>query len=37
MGSGGNKITYNFNKAIQDGSFTVDDIGIINGRGKVGF
>jgi hypothetical protein len=31
MGSGANKITFNFNKAIQDGSFTVDDIGIING------
>ncbi|SHN92361.1 BspA family leucine-rich repeat surface protein, partial [bacterium endosymbiont of Bathymodiolus sp. 5 South] len=31
MGSGANKITFNFNKAIQDGSFTVDDIGIVNG------
>jgi hypothetical protein len=28
MGSGANKITFNFNKAIQDGSFTVDDIGM---------
>jgi hypothetical protein len=29
IGSGANKITFNFNKAIQDGSFTVDDIGIV--------
>jgi hypothetical protein len=26
MGTGANKITFNFNKAIKDGSFTVDDI-----------
>jgi hypothetical protein len=35
-GSGGtntvaNTITFNFSKAIKDGSFTVDDIGIVNG------
>jgi hypothetical protein len=35
-GSGGistaaNKITFNFNKAIKDGVFTVNDIGIVNG------
>jgi hypothetical protein len=31
IGTAANKITFNFNKAIQDGSFTVDDIGIVNG------
>jgi hypothetical protein len=35
-GSGGanttaNTIAFNFSKAIKDGSFTVDDIGIANG------
>ncbi|CAC9453658.1 Chitinase (EC [uncultured Gammaproteobacteria bacterium] len=35
-GSGGantvaNTITFNFSKIVKDGSFTVDDIGIVNG------
>ncbi len=36
MGTGANKITFNFNKAIKDGSFTVDDIGIVNGTINLG-
>jgi hypothetical protein len=31
MGSGANKITFNFNKALKDGAFTGGDIGIVNG------
>ncbi len=31
IGTAANKITFNFNKAIKDGLFTVNDIGIVNG------
>ncbi len=36
MGTAANKITFNFNKAIKDGSFTVGDIGIVNGTIDLG-
>jgi hypothetical protein len=31
IGTAANKITFNFNKGIKDGLFTVNDIGIVNG------
>ncbi|CAB5503515.1 BspA family leucine-rich repeat surface protein, partial [Bathymodiolus thermophilus thioautotrophic gill symbiont] len=30
-GTGGSEVTFNFSEAIQDGSFTIDDIIIVNG------